>query len=448
MLSPCWRWEVSAIDCSMRLTKSFPARNTIDLGQRTPVRCSFEVRQTRRAILSMRCEEQRRGHAACHIQSGKPGPAAEGRHAAGGEGGGAEAGARAPATPTSCACRRSTASTSRAGRRGSCSRSTGCWPGRDTPTTRARRPPDPRAAGAADVHNLVTLSRYPICARRELLHELVAPPLHRLMTAVPAVAEPQPVRFDRPILVTDIELPGGEALVVVNVHLRAPLAASVPGQKLEPFVWKSVGGWAEGTFLSALRRAGQALELRLLLEQLLDADAHRLIAVAGDFNAEDHEVPLRIVIGGRGGHRQRRAGGALAGAARPGHPRGPALERAAPWPARDARPHPGEPDAAWPVPLGRRPQRDAGRRAGRLRQAYALVRVLPRARRGGVLGIGMPAAGRILQPSGELVEPRQCGCGRPSTSVGRVGASLAGLTKSAVSASALTCVNSIVRGQR
>jgi predicted extracellular nuclease len=78
--------------------------------------------------------------------------------------------------------------------------------------------------------------------------------------------------------------------------LRAPLAASVPGQKLEPFVWKSVSGWAEGTFLSSLRRTGQALELRLLLEQLLDADAHRLIAVTGDFNAEDHEVPLRIVI--------------------------------------------------------------------------------------------------------------------------------------------------------
>ena len=154
----------------------------------------------------------------------------------------------------------------------------------------------PKGRGAADVHNLVTLSRYPICVRRELLHDLVAPPSHRLKTALPAVAEPQPVRFDRPILVTDIELPGGEMLVVVNVHLRAPLAASVPGQKLEPFVWKSVGGWAEGTFLSALRRAGQALELRLLLEQVLDADAHRLIAVAGDFNAEDHEVPLRIVI--------------------------------------------------------------------------------------------------------------------------------------------------------
>jgi endonuclease/exonuclease/phosphatase family metal-dependent hydrolase len=167
----------------------------------------------------------------------------------------------------------------------------------------------PKGRGVADVHNLVILSRYPILSRRELLHELVAPPRYSVKTAVPAAAEPQPVRFDRPILVVDIELPGGGVLTVVNVHLRAPLAASVPGQKLEPFVWRSVGGWAEGTFLSALRRTGQALELRLLLEQLLDADAHRLIAVAGDFNAEDHEVPLRIVIGAE----EDTGNGALAG---------------------------------------------------------------------------------------------------------------------------------------
>jgi endonuclease/exonuclease/phosphatase family metal-dependent hydrolase len=154
----------------------------------------------------------------------------------------------------------------------------------------------PKGHGVADVHNLVTLSRYPIRARREVLHELVAPPCYQLQTAVPPAAESQPIRFDRPILITDLDMPGGDILTVMNLHLRAPLAASVPGQKLEAFVWKSVGGWAEGYFLSGVRRAAQALELRLLLEQLLGADPHRLIAVAGDFNAEEHEVPLRIVI--------------------------------------------------------------------------------------------------------------------------------------------------------
>jgi endonuclease/exonuclease/phosphatase family metal-dependent hydrolase len=147
------------------------------------------------------------------------------------------------------------------------------------------------------VHNLVTLSRYPIRAHREYLNDLVAPPQYRLATAVPPVSDAQPLRFDRPVLLTEIELPGGKRLAVVNLHLRAPLATRVAGQKLEPFVWKSVGGWAEDYFLSAVRRAAQALELRFLVEQLLDADRHRLIALVGDFNAEDHEVALRIVLG-------------------------------------------------------------------------------------------------------------------------------------------------------
>jgi endonuclease/exonuclease/phosphatase family metal-dependent hydrolase len=148
-----------------------------------------------------------------------------------------------------------------------------------------------------DVHNLVTLSRFPIRSHRVVLHDLVASPQYRLTTAVPAAADAQPIRFDRPVLLTEIELSGGSLLAVINVHLRAPLAASVPGQKLEPFVWRTVGGWAEGYLLSAVRRTTQALEIRLLLEALLDADKHRLIAVAGDFNAEDHEVPLRIILG-------------------------------------------------------------------------------------------------------------------------------------------------------
>ncbi len=167
----------------------------------------------------------------------------------------------------------------------------------------------PKGHGVADVHNLVTLSRYPIAASREVMHALVAPPLYRLATADPPAEGPQPVRFDRPLLVADLALPGGDTLSVVNLHLRAPLAASVPGQKLEPFVWRSVGGWAEGYFLSGLRRGAQALELRLLLEEMLDRDPQSLIAVAGDFNAEEHEVPLRIAVGAE----EDTGNGALAG---------------------------------------------------------------------------------------------------------------------------------------
>lgn len=105
-----------------------------------------------------------------------------------------------------------------------------------------------------------------------------------------------PVHFDRPLLLTEIALPGGGALAVINVHLRAALASPVAGQKTGPFAWRSTGGWAEGFFLSALKREAQALELRLLVEQLLSHDPAKLIVVAGDFNAEDYGPTLRLAI--------------------------------------------------------------------------------------------------------------------------------------------------------
>ncbi len=150
--------------------------------------------------------------------------------------------------------------------------------------------------GVADVHNLVTLSRFPIRAARRVLHDLVPPPQYRMVTAIPRPPEQEPITFNRPLLVADIELPGGELLTVINLHLRAPLAAAIPGQKISSFVWRTIGGWAEGYFLSSMRRAGQAFELRLLLEEMFETDPHRLIAIAGDFNAEDHDTALRIVI--------------------------------------------------------------------------------------------------------------------------------------------------------
>ena len=154
----------------------------------------------------------------------------------------------------------------------------------------------PGGRGVADVHNLVTLSRFAIVEKREVLHELVPPPLHTGLTAQPGRGEQVPVLFDRPLLLTEIALPHGGSLTVINVHLRAPLASPVAGQKTGPFAWRSTGGWAEGFFLSALKREAQALELRLLVEELLAKDSAKLIAIAGDFNAEDYGPTLRLAI--------------------------------------------------------------------------------------------------------------------------------------------------------
>lgn len=105
------------------------------------------------------------------------------------------------------------------------------------------------------------------------------------------------VLFERPLLVTKIELPSGARLSVVNLHLRAPLASAIPGEKTGPFSWRTMRGWAEGYYLSALKRIGQAFELCLVVDAILREKPDAFIAIAGDFNAEDHETPLRLAIG-------------------------------------------------------------------------------------------------------------------------------------------------------
>lgn len=155
----------------------------------------------------------------------------------------------------------------------------------------------PNTGAPANRHNLVVLSRWPIVRSAQYLNDFVAPPAYRCATAEPAEANAGPVGWDRPILHAEIELPGGRRVHVINTHLKAPSAAHVPGQKSAPYVWNTVSGWAEGYFLAVIKRAGQALETRMLVDRLFDADPAALIALAGDFNAEAHEPPLDMVAG-------------------------------------------------------------------------------------------------------------------------------------------------------
>ena len=152
-----------------------------------------------------------------------------------------------------------------------------------------------RGGGALDVHNLAVLSRFPIRAGRQLHHELVAPPHYRLATARPEAGTAEAIHWDRPLLHAEIALPSGRSVHVVNLHLRAPLAALVPGQKQGAFAWRATAGWAEGFFLATVKRSGQALEARRLVDRLFDADPDALVAVCGDLNAERYETPTRIL---------------------------------------------------------------------------------------------------------------------------------------------------------
>jgi endonuclease/exonuclease/phosphatase family metal-dependent hydrolase len=148
---------------------------------------------------------------------------------------------------------------------------------------------------AADVHNLAILSRFPIVAQRELWHQLVPPMTYRCLTARPPQSNDDKIMFDRPALVTDFTVGPDTVLTIVNVHLRAPLAAIVPGQKRSAASWATTSGWAEGFFIASMKRNAQALEVRLAVDEILQSDPNRCIAIAGDFNAGLEEVPLKIL---------------------------------------------------------------------------------------------------------------------------------------------------------
>ncbi|MEZ5840047.1 MAG: endonuclease/exonuclease/phosphatase family protein [Hyphomicrobiales bacterium] len=151
--------------------------------------------------------------------------------------------------------------------------------------------------GPADVHNLVVLSRYPILSVRDIRHDFVEAPLYRRRTAEPADEAAMPVEWDRPILKVTIALPDGRVLHLFNVHFRAPIAAPIPGRKTSATSWSSVESWAEGYFIAAMKRSGRRWSCRRAVDEVFDGDASALIAVAGDFNAEEFNAAIRLSIG-------------------------------------------------------------------------------------------------------------------------------------------------------
>lgn len=147
----------------------------------------------------------------------------------------------------------------------------------------------------ADIHNLVILSRFPLLEHGQHRQDLMTAPLYRATTSLPPEEAPQPVAWDRPIIHAVLGV-GGRRLHVLNLHLRAPLAAPIRGRKAGGVVWRDTAAWAEGFFLATVKRTGQALEARLLVDRIFDAEPAPLIAVAGDFNCEDHETPIRALL--------------------------------------------------------------------------------------------------------------------------------------------------------
>lgn len=147
--------------------------------------------------------------------------------------------------------------------------------------------------------NLVTLSRVPFSSDAEIFRASDSPrPSYQVATADPVDDTADPVNWERPFLYSQIPADGGRTLHVVNLHMKSKIPSSIRGQKLDNFTWKSVSAWAEGSFISSMKRMGQALQVRLFVDQLFDEHGdNALIAICGDFNAEADEVPVEAICG-------------------------------------------------------------------------------------------------------------------------------------------------------
>jgi endonuclease/exonuclease/phosphatase family metal-dependent hydrolase len=145
--------------------------------------------------------------------------------------------------------------------------------------------------------NLVILSKYDILEQHVYMHEYAPSPRYQKVTAQPEEHEAGEVSWERPILHAKIKLPNDTVLDVINLHLKSRRPTNIQGHKLDDRKWKTASGWAEGVFISSMKRIGQALEARILIDKLFDEDPCAMIVVCGDFNEELDEVCIEAIRG-------------------------------------------------------------------------------------------------------------------------------------------------------
>jgi hypothetical protein len=119
------------------------------------------------------------------------------------------------------------------------------------------------ATGANDEQKLLVLSRHKIEGCTEIKHDYVKAPLYGKMTSLPPEDAAKEITWERPVFYLKIELAAGRILHLVDLHLKSRIPTEIKGQKVGQYAWKTAGAWAEGFFLSSMKRVGQALEVRV-----------------------------------------------------------------------------------------------------------------------------------------------------------------------------------------
>jgi endonuclease/exonuclease/phosphatase family metal-dependent hydrolase len=149
-----------------------------------------------------------------------------------------------------------------------------------------------------DERNIVVLSRFPITDTEQIRDSSGPRPSYQVATAHPPDQTADPVRWERPVLYGKIDLGNQRTLHLMNVHLKSKIATKIAGQKIDNYTWDSVSAWAEGSFISSMKRVGQALQIRMQIDDIFDKEGEEsLVAICGDFNADNDEVPVRAICG-------------------------------------------------------------------------------------------------------------------------------------------------------
>ena len=105
------------------------------------------------------------------------------------------------------------------------------------------------------------------------------------------------IGWERPLLYARVRPPGAEPLHLINCHFKSKNPTAIVGQGPTEFMWKTAAGWAEGYFISSMKRVGAALGARVLIDQIFEAEPLARIVLGGDLNAEPNEVPLMAIRG-------------------------------------------------------------------------------------------------------------------------------------------------------
>lgn len=146
--------------------------------------------------------------------------------------------------------------------------------------------------------NLVVASHpdYLVEEVTEIENTLVSPPKYALVTSdrdEPLID----VKWERPTLYVRLRKGVEDPLHILNVHFKSKNPTSIQGQGPTNFRWKTASGWAEGYFLSSMKRVGAALEARIFIDGIFDREEDPKIMICGDFNAEPDEVPVMAIRG-------------------------------------------------------------------------------------------------------------------------------------------------------